>query len=324
MSGLDHVRVETMDAHRFASVITSEAYDALLELIEGAARELKGRVIWNVNSTAKGGGVAELLGPLLGYSRGAGVDARWVVISGGPEFFTVTKRLHNALHGFDGDGGPLGDEERAIYEETLRESAAELSALMCPADVVILHDPQTAGMVEPVRRTGATVIWRCHVGADRPNDRARAAWGFLRPYVLEADAYVFSREAFAWEDLDEDKLAVIPPSVDAFAPKNADQSREQTLAILARAGLVDGAAESGRRRRPGLHALGRYARARGPQRRGDRGGAADARRPARRPGVPLGWPQRPARSDPGLCRACPHRARRSPDAGGPVGRVRVR
>ena len=101
-------------------------YEALLDLITHAARELHGRVIWNVNSTAKGGGVVEMLRPLLGYCRGAGVDARWVVIPGETDFFAITKRIHNRLHGFDGDGGPLGDAEHEVYEQTLAASAREL------------------------------------------------------------------------------------------------------------------------------------------------------------------------------------------------------
>src|SRR6266567_3560058 len=106
---LRHVPVPAMDPRRFASVLSDGEYEALLRLIDRGRRELRSRVVWNVNSTAQGGGVAELLRPLLGYSRGAGVDARWLVISGDREFFEVTKRLHNHLHGVDGDGGPLGD-----------------------------------------------------------------------------------------------------------------------------------------------------------------------------------------------------------------------
>ena len=74
------------------------------------------RTLWNVNSTAHGGGVAEMLRSLIGYVRGVGVDARWITIGGDPEFFRVTKRLHNRLHGYAGDGGPLGEAERAVYE----------------------------------------------------------------------------------------------------------------------------------------------------------------------------------------------------------------
>ena len=109
---------------------------------------------------------------------------------------------------------------------------------MHPQDIVILHDPQTAGLAAAVRETGATVIWRCHVGLDVANDHARAAWDFLRGYVLDAHAFVFSRAGFAWEGLPRDRISVIRPSIDAFAPKNAEQEREQSLAILATAGVL--------------------------------------------------------------------------------------
>jgi trehalose synthase len=239
MPPLEHVPVTAMDPHRFGAVLSPKEYEALLALIDHAGRILDGRVIWNVNSTAKGGGVVELLHPLLGYCSGVGVDARWVVISGEPDFFAITKRLHNHLHGVDGDGGALGDPERSVYERTLAANAEELVELVRPHDIVILHDPQTAGLVDAVRRTGAIVIWRCHIGLDHPNVRAREAWSLLRPYVLDADAYVFSRAAFAWEGLDRDKIAVIQPSIDIFSPKNTEQSTEQTLAILAAAGITD-------------------------------------------------------------------------------------
>ena len=227
-----------MAPERFASVLSTGEYEALLDLVSHATRELHGRVIWNVNSTAKGGGVVEMLRPLLGYCRGAGVDARWVVIAGQPTFFEITKRIHNHLHGFPGDGGPLGADEREVYEATLAKSAEELAPLIAPQDIVILHDPQTAGLAPALRETGATLIWRCHVGLDTTNDHARAAWNFLRDDVLHAHMFVFSRAGFAWEGLPRDRIAVIRPSIDAFAPKNAAQTREQSLAILSSAGIV--------------------------------------------------------------------------------------
>ena len=227
-----------MAPERFATVLSRGEYEALLGLVELAARELHGRVIWNVNSTAKGGGVVEMLRPLLGYCRGAGVDARWVVIEGQPEFFAITKRIHNRLHGFAGDGGPLGDAEGEVYEQTLAASAAELVELVHPQDIVILHDPQTAGLGAAVRETGATLMWRCHVGLDAANDYAREAWDFLRGYVMDAHVFIFSRAGFAWEGLPRDRISVIRPSIDAFAPKNAEQPREQSRAILAKAGIL--------------------------------------------------------------------------------------
>jgi trehalose synthase len=238
MSALQHEAIPAMAPERFASVLSPGEYEALLGLVDRAARELHGRVIWNVNSTAKGGGVVEMLRPLLGYCRGAGVDARWAVISGRPDFFAITKRIHNRLHGFAGDGGPLGDGERGVYEQTLAASAHELAKLVRPRDIVILHDPQTAGLAAAVRQTGATVIWRCHVGLDVANDHARYAWDFLRGYVLDAHQFIFSRAGFAWEGLPRDRISVIRPSIDAFAPKNAEQARDQSLAIMATAGVL--------------------------------------------------------------------------------------
>jgi trehalose synthase len=238
MSALQHETIPAMAPERFASVLSPGEYEALLGLVDQAARELQGRVIWNVNSTAKGGGVVEMLRPLLGYCRGAGVDARWVVISGQPDFFAITKRIHNRLHGFAGDGGPLGDAERDVYERTLSASADALAELVHPHDIVILHDPQTAGLAAAVRETGATVMWRCHVGIDVANDYARNAWDFLRGYVSDAHQFIFSRAGFAWEGLPREHISVIRPSIDAFAPKNAEQSPEQSLAIMATAGVV--------------------------------------------------------------------------------------
>ena len=109
--------------------------------------------------------------------------------------------------------------------------------MLRPDDVVILHDPQTAGML-PALRAAADVplIWRAHIGLDLPNDLAREAWSFLTPTSERADAYVFSREAFAWEGLDPARVIVIPPSIDAFAPKNHAMAFSSVTAVLRAAG----------------------------------------------------------------------------------------
>jgi trehalose synthase len=245
MAALELVPVGPMDLHRFETVLTGAQYATLLELIKRAGGALEGRVIWNLNSTTKGGGVVELLRPLLGYARGAGVDARWVVVGAQPEFFEITKRLHNRLHGFDGDGGSLGAEQRAVYDQALAAPAAELSELVHPTDVVILHDPQTAGLVDAVRRSGAIAVWRCHVGRDHANHRAHEAWDFLRGYVLGADALVFSRRQFIWDGLPAGKISIIQPSIDAFSAKNQQLSRSAALAILSQADIIPGHHEHG-------------------------------------------------------------------------------
>jgi trehalose synthase len=104
---------------------------------------------------------------------------------------------------------------------------------------VVLHDPQTAGLVPALKQQGATVIWSCHVGVDQPNDLARTAWEFLRPAVQQADAYVFSRAAYCWEGLDRARLAVIVPCIDAFAPKNQPLEPATVDAILRTAGILE-------------------------------------------------------------------------------------
>ena len=233
MSVLDHVPVGALPTERFESVLDPEKYKRFADTIKVAQDMFAGRVVWNVNSTAVGGGVAEMLRSLLAYARAAGVDARWVVITADdPEFFRVTKRIHNHLHGFPGDHGELGEVERKVYETVAERNAAEMVRLVSPDDVVIVHDPQPAGLIEPLRETGATVMWRCHVGLDRANDIARNAWRFLLPYVDPAQAYIFSRQAFAWEGLKDHKLAIIPPSIDAFSPKNQGLDEEQVHSIL--------------------------------------------------------------------------------------------
>jgi trehalose synthase len=235
---LDSVPIPPLSTERFEGVL-GDLYEAFQARLEPSRLMLEGRRVWHINSTAAGGGVAEMLRSLLAYARGVGVDVRWMVIGGDEEFFRITKRLHNHLHGNHGDGGPLGGEEATHYERTQRRNADELSELVNPGDIVYLHDPQTAGMVAAMELAGAFVIWRCHIGLDNPNDVARRAWEFLRHYIEPAHAWVFSRRAFAWDGLDPERIAVIPPSIDVFSPKNQEMGEGAVAAILARIGLGD-------------------------------------------------------------------------------------
>jgi trehalose synthase len=230
------VPISPVSPERYRPLL-GERWAAVEEAIAVARELLAGRALWHVNSTPRGGGVAEMLQSLLAYARGAGTDARWVAIGGDPDFFRVTKRIHNNLHGAAGDGGGLGNEERVVYERNLSVCAAELAELVRPGDVVYLHDPQTAGLVEAMRTRGARVIWRCHIGLDRPNELSRTAWDFLEPYIERAEAYVFSRRAFVWDGLEEDKLWLVAPSIDAFSPKNEDVDPATVRAIVAQTGL---------------------------------------------------------------------------------------
>jgi trehalose synthase len=203
-----------------------------------ARAQFAGRAIWHVSSTLRGGGVAEMLRAQLPYVRGAGIDTRWVVLREDPAFFRLTKRLHNNLHDDRGDGGPLADAERALYEETLRRSARDLRRLVRPGDVVFLHDPQTAGLVHHLGAAGATVIWRCHIGVEDPGATARHAQRFLAPYVRAADLRIFSRDALVWPGLDRVGCRVMAPSIDPLSPKNQELDPDTVRAILVAVGLA--------------------------------------------------------------------------------------
>lgn len=239
------VEVSSTSPERFRSVLDPARYAEFERAMEHGRELLDSRVVWNINSTARGGGVAELLESLVPYSRGAGIDVRWLAIEGTPEFFVVTKRIHNRLHGIEGDGGALDQEARTIYERALARDMASLSDRVRPGDVAIVHDPQPAGLIKALRRAGAGVIWRCHIGLDNPNQLAREAWDFLEPYVAEADAYVFSRASFAWDVLDPARIVVIPPSIDVFSPKNANLDPDSVGEILRTCGILAGPCRPG-------------------------------------------------------------------------------
>ena len=195
--------------------------------------------MWHINSTAAGGGVAEMLQTLLGYERGAGLDSRWLVIEGDPEFFSLTKRIHNRLHGKPGDGGDLAEAEHSHYLAVTRRNARKVSRVVRPGDVVVLHDPQTAGLASHLTRLGATVVWRCHIGRDEMNQAAREAWAFLKPYLAHVDAFVFSRACYVPGWLASHPVFVIPPAIDAFSVKNQPMGRATCRAVLKHIGLLD-------------------------------------------------------------------------------------
>jgi trehalose synthase len=242
---LTEVELHAHDPDRFRDVLTADGLRWFETGREAARGLMEGRVLWNVNSTARGGGVAEMLASLLAYAKGSGVDARWLVIAGDPEFFRVTKRIHNRLHESKGDGGPLGDDERRIYERRLAVAADELTARIGPRDVVLLHDPQTLGLAPRLAETGATVVWRCHIGVDHAGDLARETWTFLRRYLDAAEGSVFSRQAYVWDDLDPERVAIVAPSIDAFSPKNQDLGSETVRAILETTRVVASESDGG-------------------------------------------------------------------------------
>lgn len=234
------VSIGALPVDRFKPLVGEARVRSALKVAEQVRARLAGRVFWNVNSTAMGGGVAEMLRSILAYVRGLEIDTRWLVIGGSPEFFHITKRIHHALHGSNGDGSPLDKRERRVYEKVLRENAEELLSIIRPRDFVLLHDPQTLGLAPYLERAGAIVVWRCHIGQDEPTPEADKGWDFLAPYLDHVAVNVFSRDAYVPDCCDHGRSVVIPPSIDPFSAKNQELDGETTRSILVHAGLVEG------------------------------------------------------------------------------------
>jgi trehalose synthase len=205
--------------------------------VANGRRALSNRTVWHINSTAQGGGVAELLASSLGYLADDGIVARWLVLEGDAEFFGITKRIHNRLHGALGDGGGLGPAERRHYDGVIRGNLEGVGSIRA-GDVVVVHDPQPLGLVPELRDRGATVVWTCHVGIDAPNAVVHSAWEFLLRDAAAADAITFSRRASVWDVLDPGRVRIIPPCIDALSPKNDRLESDECDAILRATGLL--------------------------------------------------------------------------------------
>jgi trehalose synthase len=233
------VSVSCWSIDPFSELVGAERVASVTRLAESVRGAMGARAIWNINSTATGGGVAEMLRSLLRYARGLGVQVRWLVVEGPPEFFRITKRLHNALHDSPGDGSPLGPEQALIYERVMRENMVALGAVLQPGDIVICHDPQTAGLVPYLVEKGAPVVWRCHIGHDRPGEHVDLGWEFLHEYLEHVPLAVFSRASYAPDWLPHKRFAVLPPNIDPFSAKNREMDASAIRAILAHVGLIE-------------------------------------------------------------------------------------
>ncbi|HEX6432655.1 MAG TPA: hypothetical protein VFZ87_00365, partial [Gemmatimonadales bacterium] len=203
----------------------------------GAVKRLTGRTVWMVSSTAAGGGVAEMLAPLVRILRDIGVRTQWAVIgSRDPAFFELTKRLHNLIHG---TGDPkLTDSDRDLFQRVNRENAAGLRQLVRPGDVLVVHDPQPLPLAALLREAMPLhTIWRSHIGLDSENTATRAAWGFLAPHLGAYDHAVFSAPEYIPEQL-AGRSTVIHPGVDPLSPKNRELALRETVEVLCNGGLI--------------------------------------------------------------------------------------
>jgi trehalose synthase len=203
-----------------------EAIDRLREI----ARPLAGSRILMLNSTAFGGGVAELLFTQVALLEDLGIETTWAVLEGSDEYFGVTKAVHNALQ-----GAPIAwtPKMEAVYRERIKANAAELTETF---DVVFVHDPQPAALIEVLEDEGRKQgrwLWRCHIDLSTPY---APVWAFFEPFVNRYDAAIFTMEAFLQPGVTT-PVAFVPPSIDPISAKNAPINDETVHEVLAVYGI---------------------------------------------------------------------------------------
>ena len=223
---LTHVPVAPLPPQRFRELL-GDRYGELEEAIAQARERFAGRAVWHVNSTARGGGVAELLQSLLAYARGGGVDTRWVVWvatrtssrSPSGSTTTFTARLGTAAH-----WARRSTRCTTRRSAKLRRSWPTRSLRMTSCSCTIRR---RRGSSSRSARRGRLSCGAATSASTRRTTSLAQAWDFLRGYVEEAQAYVFSREEFVWEGLDREKVWIVAPSIDAFSPKNQELDAER-------------------------------------------------------------------------------------------------
>ena len=191
--------------------------------LRALAAPLQGRTVQMVNSTAVGGGVAEILTRLVPILQELGLAIRWDVITGGNDFFEITKAFHNALH-----GGPY-DMPPESFEVFLAYNEQNLARLQMEGELTVIHDPQPVALIKARREGSGHWIWRCHIDLSRPNS---TVWQFLEPWVNRYDGAIFSSPEFS-------RQLSIPqylfyPTIDPLAEKNRELEPEFVRGILER------------------------------------------------------------------------------------------
>jgi trehalose synthase len=195
----------------YEQYIGAEAVERILK----KAKPLQGRHIAHVNSTYYGGGVAELLGSMVLLLNGLGIKTGWRVIQGNPDFFSITKKMHNALQGAEIN---LSERKKQIYEDVVLSNAIRSHL---DHDLVLIHDPQPLPLVAHYRKKGPW-IWRCHVDLTNPN---RELWDYLTPFIEKYDAIILSIKDYV-QNL-KTPTVFIMPAIDPFLIKNMDLSEEE-------------------------------------------------------------------------------------------------
>ena len=200
-------RTEMKYLENYIEIAGKEAIGAIYR----KAKRLYGKRVININSTYQGGGVAEILNSLIPLMNDAGIDTDWRILHGTPDFFTVTKKIHNALQG---DPINLTELKKNLY---LRTNEAFSVYAQIDHDFVIIHDPQPMPLIRFYKKRQPW-IWRCHVDLSAPNERL---WEFLEKYIMRYDVVIVSSESYVNKSLPVEQK-VIPPAIDPLSPKNID------------------------------------------------------------------------------------------------------
>ncbi|MEW5975568.1 MAG: glycosyltransferase [Acidobacteriota bacterium] len=186
-----------------------------------AAAKVRHRCMQHINSTSVGGGVAEILTRLIPLLRELGIEAYWDVIKGDEAFYNATKTFHNALH------GKKEDIKEEMFEVFRANTEINLRDMRLNCDVIVVHDPQPAGLVRRKYEADHKWIWRCHIDVSAPDPRV---WNFLKPYVEQYDASVFSMPDFA-QSLSIPQF-MVTPSIDPLSDKNKPLSQDEIRRVL--------------------------------------------------------------------------------------------
>lgn len=211
---------------RYQAVVGKEIISELLQM----AKVLNGIKIVHINSTRTGGGVAEILSTLTPLTQALGIQTQWEVINGTPEFFECTKLFHNALQGFK--KVLVQPHLLTAYEQVNKDNAERLKSVLEGADVIFIHDPQPAALIQHFPERKNKWIWRCHIDASNPN---RLIWKYLRGFVMHYNASIFSLADFA-KPL-PNPIYLIPPSIDPTTEKNMELSEDEITSIYSRFGI---------------------------------------------------------------------------------------
>ena len=220
------VTIRTKSLAEYRGLVGEQRIDEITRL----AQPLRGARVLHINATSYGGGVAEILHNLVPLMNDVGLEASWMVLEANdPAYFDVTKRIHNALQGMPLD---LGEGMRELFLETDRENAVHLPEV----DFVFAHDPQAVALRHFAENGGSKWAWRCHIDLTAAY---QPVWSFLRPYVREHDAAIFTMPQFAQPDLAMERVVFSAPSIDPFADKNAPLTLDEARVIVRAFGFDD-------------------------------------------------------------------------------------